>query len=91
MPPISTHTSCTTLASGAAYLRVDTNVECNAQASADYRLILACDIPLIIFYQTIPLIWVGSLHSTISVKPVLFVHSTIFTLRPGFFTLNDLG
>jgi hypothetical protein len=55
--------SCATLASGERYLRVDTSVECNFQTSADFRLILACDIPLIILYQSIPIVWAWLLYT----------------------------
>ena len=36
---------------------------CSVASSADYRLILALDIPLIIVYQSIPLIWIRALYA----------------------------
>ena len=38
-------------------------MECNVETSADYRLILACDIPLIMFYQSIPIVWAWLLYT----------------------------
>ena len=38
-------------------------MECNAKASADYRLILGFGIPLILIYQSIPLIWAVLLYT----------------------------
>ena len=55
--------SCARLASGVRFLRVDTSVECNFSTNADFRLILAFDIPLIIIYQSIPLLWAWSLYT----------------------------
>ena len=45
-----------TVASGHMYLRVDTAIECSS-SSADYRLLLLCDLPLICIYQSIPIMY----------------------------------
>ena len=47
--------NCFSLPSEKLYLRIDTAVECST-ASRDYQLILAFTLPLIMLYQSIPLL-----------------------------------
>ena len=44
------------------YLRVDTAIECTS-SSADYRLLLLCDLPLIFLYQSIPIMYWRALQA----------------------------
>jgi hypothetical protein len=63
LPPVSRKQfqmlGCVEVANG-SYLRVDTSVDCDA---ADYQSFLVLDIVFILFYLSIPLVWLVFLHS----------------------------
>ena len=48
--------NCVEFESGHAYLRVDTSVWCDTE-SDDYNTLLGADVPLIILYQSIPILY----------------------------------
>ena len=48
--------NCVEFESGHAYLRVDTSVWCDTE-SDDYNALLGADVPLIILYQSIPILY----------------------------------
>ena len=54
--------NCLTLESEKRYLRVDTAVECSVDHSPDYLLLLVFTLPLIILYQSVPLLWAYQLY-----------------------------
>ena len=53
--------NCVSFESGHEYLRVDTSVWCDRRGSPEYRRLLAVDVPLIILYQAIPIMYAGLL------------------------------